>query len=334
MIVFLFHNKRSNGVAITMRYFGIFLLVAICFFTTSNCYSLENGTEDKIKLSAGYDCWYTMWDVYVPDPEFTDYHDYDIDPTLIHGFFVTASSAKTGTGSWDLMIGAYGDYISKKQEDEAGEEAKILQALMSYGITGETRLVTQFQSGNFEGELIGQYKFETDWIKTDLLLMSPGSEGKNSSWFGWGLRYTQYSMPLEFTHYEEIGGEYVDVGHEVIEIETKGIAILLKNLEPMIFGYDDNKWYFIDYDVAFGISFADAEEFKDDVVGFQFNFEVDAGIKHSFKIGNGFLGLKAGYRVFFDGQILSEWENEHGESTSSTIRNFFHGPFIMIMGTF
>jgi len=58
------------------------------------------------------------------------------------------------------------------------------------------------------------------------------------------------------------------------------------------------------------------------------------GIKHSFKIGNVFWGLKAGSRVFFDNQILSEWKKEHGESASSTIRNFFHGPFIMIMGTF
>jgi len=37
---------------------------------------------------------------------------------------------------------------------------------------------------------------------------------------------------------------------------------------------------------------------------------------------------------FFDSQILSEWEGSDKENASSTIRNFFHGPFVNITGAF
>ena len=300
----------------------------------SKDYGFEGGSERSLKLTAGYDCWYTKWEVYVPDPEYTEFHDYKIDPTLISGLFVSASTAERGSGSWDFMISAYGDYLREKQEDEAGEKAEYLRALISYGITEEKQLLTQFQSGKFEGELIGQYKFETDWIKMEVLQMS-SSKNKDYYWTGWGLRYTRYSMPLEFTHYEKIGEEqYEDIGHEVIQVKTTGISVVLKSLDPMIFGYDNSKWYFLDGDVAFGISFAEAEEFVDKVYGFQFNSEINAGFKHVFGIGKGFIGLKAGYRVFFDGQILSEWKDTDDQSTSSTIRNYFHGPFVTVIGSF
>ena len=108
----------------------------------------------------------------------------------------------------------------------------------------------------------------------------------------------------------------------------------MKLMDPLVFGYDNGRWYFLDGDIAFGISRAKAAELTDDVHGFQFNCEINAGVKHAFRIGKGLLGLKLGYRIFFDSQILSEWEDSDNQNASSTIRNFFHGPFVTIIGAF
>jgi hypothetical protein len=308
-----------------------------CLLYGSFCYGADNEKNAKGRFSVGYDLWYASWDVYTPDPAFTEFRDYDIDSTLVQGVTVSASSAKSGLGSWDFLIGAYGELVDDDDEDDNGkdeEQAEYFQGLLSYGYSEHKVLLTQIQWAEFEGELQGQFQFQTEWTKIDLLWMSPGGADKSTHWFGYGLRYTNYSMPLEFDIFQDLGAGPVKVGAEVYDIETKGIAFMLKGLDPIIFGYENDKWYFIDYDVAFGISTADADELKDSVYGFQFNFQIDAGLKHSIEWSRFLLGFKLGYRVFFDSQILAEWKDSDNQHASSTIRNFFHGPFFMIIGAF
>lgn len=290
--------------------------------------------ERPIRATAGYDCWYTMWSVYVPDPEYTEFHDYNIDPTLIRGLFMSVSSGKQSSNKWGLSVGAYGDYISNREEAATDEKAKYITAMINYGFS-EKQILTQFQKAEFKGELVGQYAFYTDWTKIEMSFMPVSMTDDIGQLGGFCLTYLKYTMPLEFTHYEKIGDDnYKDIGHEVISVDTQGISIGFKSLDPMVLGYNNGKLYFYDIDCAFGISHANAKEFEDSVYGFEFNFEIDAGLKHAIKIYDGFMGVKAGYRLFSDNQILSEWKNTDNKSTSGTIRNFFHGPFIAVMGSF
>lgn len=139
-------------------------------------------------------------------------------------------------------------------------------------------------------------------------------------------------MPVEFAHVEHETGN--DQDHSIFYTDTKGIAFLFKAMDPINFGYDNKRLFFFDGDFAFGISSAEAEELKDDVYGFQFNTEINAGVKKGIDIGYALFAIKLGYRVFFDAQILSESDSSDEENTTSTLRNFFHGPFLTIIGSF
>jgi len=311
---------------------SIFIVTATVFIHCDAFSGEKDNASDgtkALKVSAGYDLWYAMWKVkgFALD-DTTNVHkssDFKIDPTFIHGLSFSAESGSQKKGGWNVMLDLYGDYINRESSNASGKKTDLLKALVSYGISDDKQLMTQIQTGNFKGELAGESSFSTKWTKIDLLLANP------KSGFGYGVRYLQYRMPVEFSHVSKAGA---DLGHVTYDTDTTGIAFVVKSTDPINFGKDNGKWYYLDGDFAFGISSAKAKELTDDVYGFQFNSQIDAGVKKAFKVGQGLVALKAGYRVFFDAQILSEWINSNGANTTSTLRNFFHGPFVGIVGSF
>lgn len=284
-------------------------------------------------MSMGYEHWQVNWyvDGFALNAETNTYtgSDYAIDPTPVKGVFVSTASKQRGEDSWSLTVKAYGDYIGKENEKEADSHIKYIRAFLSYGISENSALYSQYQHGVFKGVLAGESAFESEFKKLDLLLCGASPERAG----GFGLRFLTYSMPVEYAFVDHETGE--DLGHAVYRTETKGVSIMLRSMDPIVFGYDNGKLFFMDYDFAFGISRADAEELKDNLYGFQFNFDVEAGIKKAIRLGDyGLAAVKAGYRVFFDSQILSEWEGSDDMNTTSTLRNYFHGPFVTVMASF
>ncbi|MBU1172892.1 MAG: hypothetical protein KKD44_25310 [Proteobacteria bacterium] len=318
-----------------------FIMGSIFFFMfiILTCLDAQAGSVEDINrvlpfsMAMGYEQWVVNWEVegFSYDIESNEYSsdDYNIDPTLIRGVFVSTSSRNTGKSSWTFSLSAYGDYIRQENEDAMDSHVKYLKGFFSFGITDNTALYSQYQSGIFQGELVGKTRFESEFKKLGLLLC--GANPKRS--IGIGLRFLTYNLPVEFAFVDHETGD--DLGHAVYQTETKGVSFMLRSMDPIALGYDNNKLYFIDYDFAFGISKADAKELIDNVYGFQFNCELDAGLKGTLNFGeNGLIALKAGYRIFFDSQILAEWEGSDDQNTTSTLRNVFHGPFISVVGAF
>ena len=60
----------------------------------------------------------------------------------------------------------------------------------------------------------------------------------------------------------------------------------------------------------------------------------DLGLVVSPHTSAGRIPTQKGYRVFVDGQILSEWKDTDGQTNSGTMRNIFHGPFFMLIGAY
>jgi hypothetical protein len=313
----------------------LFLIFALIVLPVSQLIAANNAfqkNDDKLFITAGYDVWYANWEVenfaYSEETDQYGSGDFDIDPALIHGMSVSARKGYTKKGSWGLMVNYYSDQIGQQASEETDKKSEYFKALFSYVMSGNQQLLTTVQSGKFRGELDNEYQFETEWTKVDLLLAKPAVD----RFFGYGIRFLKYEMPVEFAFVESGTGD--DLGHDVYLTETQGIAFILKRADPVNFGYDNKKWYYLDLDVAFGISKAEADELKEDVYGFQFNAELAAGYKKIFNMKNGLFSFKLGYRVFVDTQILSEWENSDDENTTATLRNIFHGPFLGISGSF
>lgn len=284
-------------------------------------------------VALGYEQWQVNWYVdgfsYDIDTNVYQSRDYKIDPTLISGMFVSTSSKNTGNNSWNLSLKAYGDYIKQNSEDRMDSHVKYLKALFSYGLSSNTVLLSQYQYGVFHGELVGNTVFDSEFKKLDILFCGTNSHRTG----GIGFRFLEYNMPVEYAFVEHKTGR--DLGHAVYKTDTKGVSVLISSKDPIVLGYDNDKLFYMDYDCAFGISNAKAKELIDNVYGFQFNFDVDAGIKKAFHLGHyGLIAVKAGYRVFFDGQILAEWKGSDDKNTTSTLRNYFHGPFVSVMGAF
>lgn len=314
-------------------------VIILFILTGSSAFSDQNDELDRAEgvlpftVSMGYEHWQVNWYVdgfsYDIDTNEHTSSDYKIDPTPVKGVFVSTSSKSTGDGSWSLAVKAYGDYINREAEKATDSRIKYLRAFLSYGISGDTALYSQYQHGVFHGELVGETSFESEFKKLDILLCGTGPERTT----GFGLRFLTYTMPVEFAFVDHETGD--DLGHAVYKTDTRGVSVMLRSMDPVVFGYDNGDLFFLDYDFAFGISRADAKELTDNIYGFQFNFEVDAGIKKAFHMGDiGFVAVKAGYRVFFDSQILSEWKGSDDKNTTSTLRNYFHGPFVTVMAAF
>jgi len=149
-----------------------FFTELLLLFWESVCYGQTDDIDKQGRIIRDYDACYTMWDVYVPDPQLTDYHDYDIDPTFVNGISLSASSSKIGSGEFQLLAAIYWDY-AKEKDDLASEDICFIKELSSYDFFNSRPILTQFQYADFECELVGQYRFETDRIKDDLLSMLP-----------------------------------------------------------------------------------------------------------------------------------------------------------------
>lgn len=284
-------------------------------------------------VAIGYEKWQVNWNVegFSYDDKTNIYNgkDYKIEPAIISGVFISSSSKNTGQNSWNFSLKAYGDYVKQESENNVDSHAKYIRGFLSYGISNGTVLLTQYQHGLFHGQLVGNTFFDTEFKKMDMLLCGMGGHKA----VGFGLRYLSYNMPVEYAIVDHKTGK--DLGHVVYKTDTKGISIAVSSMDPIVLGYDNNKLFFLDYDFAFGASKAKAKEFKDNMYGFQFNTDVEAGVKKAFHLGPyGLVALKLGYRVFFDAQILAEGDSSDNKNTTSTLRNFFHGPFVTIVGAF
>jgi hypothetical protein len=239
--------------------------------------SATETNEDILRLTAGYDVWYAMWEVegFAANVETNEYGnaDYNIEPALIQGFTVSAGKGYTNNGSWGLLFNYYSVQIGKESSEATDKKSEYFRAFFSYVMSKKSQILTNFQSGKFRGELDNNYQFETEWTKVDILIAEPDRD----RFLGLGVRFLRYEMPVEFAIIDTETGD--DLGHEVYLTETQGVAFILKVMDPINFGYYNNKWYFLDYDIAFGISKAEADELVDDVYGFQFNSELNLGLK-------------------------------------------------------
>lgn len=295
----------------------------------------DKDSENHLNIIAGYDLWHVNWDVegFAYSTETNSYQssDYKIAPSTIKGVFFSAGTKTQSNNGWRFWLSLYGDYVDTSAAESTERKSELLKAIFSYNISSDSQLYTQVQRGSFQGEIVDTYYFNTEWTKVDLLSAKYNSVSGRT--LAMGIRYLEYSMPVEYAIVNSETDQ--DIRHDIYYTKTAGIAFALSSADALFDGRDNGKWFFYDYDCAFGISTADADEFVDSVYGFQFNAAMDAGIKRAIHFDNkGLLALKLGYRIFLDTQILSEGSNSDEYNTTATLRNMFHGPFVEIRGVF